>query len=198
MASNYTEHYGLCQWEATDQVLREEFNEGNRKVDEALKELDNQLKTKAEQDALSAETAARTAADEALEQKAGMKLISRTSLSQATDWLKPDLTGIDWSQWATVRILLKPVLGDGVSYRAVLHNSNNSTYLGEYLKGIFHLILFPSFCRDVGVLGLFYPHYLDKNIVSFDTPFHSLQYLEFVSSKGNFLSGTVIEVWGEK
>lgn len=39
MASNYTENYGLCQWEATDQVLREEFNEGNRKVDEALKGL---------------------------------------------------------------------------------------------------------------------------------------------------------------
>lgn len=36
MASNYTEHYGLCQWEATDQVLREEFNEDNVKVDEAL------------------------------------------------------------------------------------------------------------------------------------------------------------------
>lgn len=39
MASNYTEHYGLCQWEATDQVLREEFNEDNIKVDEALKTL---------------------------------------------------------------------------------------------------------------------------------------------------------------
>ena len=39
MASNYTEHYGLCQWEATDQVLREEFNEDNRKVDEALSNL---------------------------------------------------------------------------------------------------------------------------------------------------------------
>ena len=36
MASNFTENYGLCLWEATDQVLREEFNEGNRKVDEAL------------------------------------------------------------------------------------------------------------------------------------------------------------------
>ena len=36
MASNYTEHYGLCQWEATDGVLRTEFNEDNRKVDEAL------------------------------------------------------------------------------------------------------------------------------------------------------------------
>ena len=39
MASNYTEHYGLCQWEATDQVLREEFNQDNAKVDEALQEL---------------------------------------------------------------------------------------------------------------------------------------------------------------
>ena len=37
MASNYTENYGLCQWEATDQVLRTEFNKDNAKVDEALK-----------------------------------------------------------------------------------------------------------------------------------------------------------------
>lgn len=36
MASNYTENYGLCQWEATDQVRREEFNEDNAKIDEAL------------------------------------------------------------------------------------------------------------------------------------------------------------------
>lgn len=37
MASNYTENYGLCQWEATDQVLREEFNQDNVKVDSLLK-----------------------------------------------------------------------------------------------------------------------------------------------------------------
>lgn len=36
MASNYTEHYSLCQWEETDQVLREEFNQDNVKVDTAL------------------------------------------------------------------------------------------------------------------------------------------------------------------
>lgn len=41
MASNYTENYGLCQWEATDQVLREEFNEDNAKVDTALQDLKN-------------------------------------------------------------------------------------------------------------------------------------------------------------
>ena len=36
MASNYTEHYGLCQWEAADQVLRTDFNEDNAKIEEAL------------------------------------------------------------------------------------------------------------------------------------------------------------------
>lgn len=36
MASNYTSNYGLCQWETADQVLREEFNEDNRKVDRTL------------------------------------------------------------------------------------------------------------------------------------------------------------------
>ena len=39
MASNYTEHYGLCQWEATDQVLREEFNQNNAKMDAELNTL---------------------------------------------------------------------------------------------------------------------------------------------------------------
>lgn len=37
MASNYTENYGLCQWDATDQVLREEFNQDHAKIDETLK-----------------------------------------------------------------------------------------------------------------------------------------------------------------
>ena len=41
MASNYTENYGLCQWEATDQVLRTDFNEDNEKIDGVLKQLHN-------------------------------------------------------------------------------------------------------------------------------------------------------------
>lgn len=36
MASNFTENYGLCQWEATDQVLREEFNQDNIKIEQAI------------------------------------------------------------------------------------------------------------------------------------------------------------------
>ena len=36
MASNYTENYQLCQWEATDQVQRTEFNADHAKIDTAL------------------------------------------------------------------------------------------------------------------------------------------------------------------
>jgi len=36
MASNYTSNYSLCQWEASDQVLRTEFNADNAKIDAAL------------------------------------------------------------------------------------------------------------------------------------------------------------------
>lgn len=41
MASNYTEQYKLCQWEATDQVLRTDFNEDNAKLEAALKALED-------------------------------------------------------------------------------------------------------------------------------------------------------------
>lgn len=41
MASNHTQHYGLCQWEATDQVLRTDFNEDNAKLEAALKALED-------------------------------------------------------------------------------------------------------------------------------------------------------------
>lgn len=56
MASNHTENYGLCQWEATDQVLREDFNQDNAKVDEALEALDDLVIQHGEQ--LSAQEAA--------------------------------------------------------------------------------------------------------------------------------------------
>ena len=54
MASNYTEHYDLCQWEATDQVQRTDFNADNAKVDAALDALEGQVAEKADGDDLAA------------------------------------------------------------------------------------------------------------------------------------------------
>ena len=54
MASNYTEHYDLCQWEATDQVQRTDFNADNAKIDAALDALAGQVAEKAYGDDLAA------------------------------------------------------------------------------------------------------------------------------------------------
>ena len=31
-----TQHYGLCQWDAEDRILREDFNSDNQKIDETM------------------------------------------------------------------------------------------------------------------------------------------------------------------
>jgi len=47
MASNYTSNYNLCQWAASDKVLRTEFNADNAKIDAALKALDRAIDDRA-------------------------------------------------------------------------------------------------------------------------------------------------------
>ena len=64
MASGQTEHYGLNQWQAGNQVLREDFNRDNQKVDGALAGLAGQVAVKADQtavDGLAASVAAELA-----------------------------------------------------------------------------------------------------------------------------------------
>ena len=68
MATNYTEHYQLNQWEAEDKVLRTDFNADNLKIDGALKalagqvaSLDNAVSQKANASALTTEVNTRTA-----------------------------------------------------------------------------------------------------------------------------------------
>ena len=49
MSTNHTTNYELCQWEATDQVQRTDFNQDNAKIDTALKSLSDQMVQKADQ-----------------------------------------------------------------------------------------------------------------------------------------------------
>ena len=53
MASNHTTNYQLCQWEATDKVLRTDFNEDNQKIDAAMKANADALAGKADSSALA-------------------------------------------------------------------------------------------------------------------------------------------------
>lgn len=54
MSTNHTPNYALSQWQASDQVMRTEFNENHEKIDAALQALDAALAGKAAQSAVSA------------------------------------------------------------------------------------------------------------------------------------------------
>ena len=54
MATNYTTNYQLCQWEATEKVLRTDFNEDNQKIDAALSAHDTALAGKVSSGELAA------------------------------------------------------------------------------------------------------------------------------------------------
>ena len=79
MASNYTEHYDLCQWEAADQVQRTDFNADNAKVDAALDGLEHGKAAQDEVDVLTDTVAALTETITALSGNMGNCTIYRTS-----------------------------------------------------------------------------------------------------------------------
>jgi len=53
MASSYTSNYSLCQWAASDKVLRSEFNADNAKIDAALQAVNSRVDGKASTSALN-------------------------------------------------------------------------------------------------------------------------------------------------
>jgi len=53
MASNYTSNYSLCQWAASDKVLRTDFNADNAKIDAAIKAVNGRVDGKASTSSLN-------------------------------------------------------------------------------------------------------------------------------------------------
>ena len=81
---NYTKNYQLNQWEASDRVLREDFNSDNRKIDAAI--------------------AACRARDP--------QLLKSLTISNDTSQIDIDVSDIDFDRWHTVLLRLE-ILGDG-------------------------------------------------------------------------------------
>ena len=69
-----TQHYGLCQWDAEDRILREDFNSDNEKIDAAIADA-NPLQD-----------------------------LGTVVLEQDGGELNLDLSGVDWSQYWEVRV----------------------------------------------------------------------------------------------
>ena len=101
MASNYTENYGLCQWEAGDSFVRTEFNQDNAKIDTALQ-------------ALSVGKAGRH------------QFIKSVSLpaSPALSFTV-DVSDIQWDEWETVSLIYDFAYDEINAYLGMELNSGN-------------------------------------------------------------------------
>ena len=80
MSTNHTTNYDLCQWEATDQVQRTDFNQDNAKIEAALNSK------------LSA-----------------IEVVAETTITSNAAYFSLDLTGVDWDQWSVVAVVSDPL-----------------------------------------------------------------------------------------
>ena len=79
-----TAQFGLNQWERTDRVLMEDFNNDNQKIDAALA---------------------------GLESRSGLKLIKSWTLETSMRGVDITLTDTDWTAWKTIIIDVIPASG---------------------------------------------------------------------------------------
>ena len=172
----------------------------NQKADASTANaLSQAVASKAEQSALAAETAARTQADAALEEKAGTKLIRRDVLEDDTEWARFYFSDIDWDQWAVIHIMFRPVRTSGDYYHIYLYFTDGvSSSMGFDKTGEFTLRLYPTFRGDSNAICQFWP--LNNNIgqAQINKPYNMLSRLEFGASKTTFQAGTTLEIWGCK
>ena len=133
---NKTANFQLTQWEKTDRIMMEDFNRDNAAIDAALK---------SNADAITAETAAREAADTALGKKAGLQLIQTVPFPDGGSSADKPLT-IQWSDWAIVLAVYQEP-SDGRSYTLSFTTANAKV----------HPIIYDG--PDVQTCALYFPLY---------------------------------------
>ena len=136
LSINKTANFQLTQWEKTDRIMMEDFNRDNAAIDAALK---------SNADAITAETAAREAADTALGKKAGLQLIQTVPFPEGGSSADKPLT-IQWSDWAIVLAVYQEP-SDGRSYTLSFTTANSKV----------HPIIYNG--PDVQTCALYFPLY---------------------------------------
>ena len=116
---NKTANFQLTQWEKTDRIMMEDFNRDNAAIDAALK---------ANADAITAEAAAREAADTALGKKAGLQLIETAVFSGKGKSSVAQLS-INWQDWAIVLLQYKRPTNTG-KFSLSFTEPNTTLYYG--------------------------------------------------------------------
>ncbi|WP_298025342.1 hypothetical protein [uncultured Dysosmobacter sp.] len=177
MASNHTPHYPLSQWQATDEVVRTDFNADNAKIDAALHGL-------------------RTDVDG----KLGAFEVIRTATTEGShNMISIPLDGIDWDRYAVVGLLFGyRVSSDAESVWAtvnILDCSSEEVSGRMTSRGPVAVIFFPLHDGSRKFQALYFP----GGAAWSDSPFNELTYFQVgVSGTANshLPEGLTTTVWG--
>ena len=183
---NYTENYQLPQWEETDRVLMDDFNAANGKMDEVL----GQLHTTTEN----------------LSARAGIRKIKTLTVSSSCTEYPISLSDIQWDDWKAVHILVDPYTstwstpanfymsnGDCIG----IGRGNEESNFSQHTE-LQHLIFYPMFDGRRPVCATYFSpshselHHTDCQYSKFQMLYIRTDCEEFL------LSGSRIEIWGEK
>ena len=212
-----TEVYQLNQWEASDRILREDFNRDNANIEQGLTELSASV---------TAEQTAREQAAEELEARMNARVdaiplvkLAEVQVSQAVQQLDLNVENFPLSRYFQL-ILIPEIEAVGTSSGVVLvrcnnlsekvyaHGSNNDTYWTSIGNGgratnvlvisgdeVLHLWKFHSNLSTMGLNG----GGMDTGSVDGDLTPADLKTINFVASDGNTIQpGGKVTLFGLK
>ena len=184
---DYTQNYQLNQWEATDRVLREDFNSDNAKIDAAI--------------AAAAARPSRTLLkDEPME---GDYQFS----------LQTDLTDIDWNQWQAVCMDIWTLNSQGGTAEVLINGGGYHTAMGGSRADGFatgRISAIESESHNPRPIRIYFlPMGDERNLVRaismndeiffysyIGMPFSQAETLSVVTTGSAFRPGSRIAVWG--
>lgn len=188
---NTTSHYQLNQWDGPDRILRTDFNADNLKTDNAVAELQMELTMQIE--ALHAKI-------DALAPKAGAQLLKSESLSG--EQTEINLQDIDWGAWKAVHISVIAMAENHGAVTLTLNGGRDvltsaTTITDPSFLYIAHVLFFPLFDARHTISAISLGN-SDCEVRSYTKTYEGFELLGISCSGGPMLSGSKLEIWGEK
>ncbi len=132
---NYTENYQLNQWEPADRVLRTDFNEDNRKIEEALNVVQDQLN--------------------GLQTRHTLQLIKTfTANTPQYGRITFPMDDITWSDWNLIHLFIDAKMKANMGYHILLNNTDNTILSNCTNQYQTHLIFFPFYKGNSPMTGI--------------------------------------------
>ena len=170
MAANYTANYNLCQWEATDQVLRTDFNQDNAKIDAALGDTLGKI-----------------------------QLATEAVLENNSHTLELNLSGFDWDAWSLAFIWFLPIRNGNASVMS-LDLNGISLDMQSYCSGTMASGLLPRayllFPMHDGTKAVTYLTFPDARIFTSLDSYDDITSVKATTGNSAIPAGSKIQVYG--